>query len=511
MPLPWLRIAQAIATCAAAGAVSAAPALARGDQIAYRCDVDICIVDPDAPAAVTNLTDNGTTSLDGTPAWSPDGSKVAFVSTFGAGGRNVFVMDPDAQGNALNLATQLTFYPNVGGFLAKPVWSRDGTKVAFERNAGVFVVNSDGTTVTPVTVTADGAHPTWSPDGTSIAFSKGEQVYLASAAGGGTPVPLANGGGHDPVWSPDGTRIAFDAISPIGHDPFVDLHVVRVDGSGTPVVTPINYTQWTFAAWSPDGTTLAYRSTTGNDGHIRVVRGDGTRDMGLASAVNENDYEPVWSPDGARVAFHGYRYSLTDPTVQSNEVYVAKTSDGSGVPQVVTTGGKNYEPAWRPDPLRTPFVPILTPPGPAAPAPAAGSPAPAPARRPTVVWITKRIPYVPGSLNLFVGNYGCGGPACSVNSTGTAKGGTKSRGASAAAKKRKPKPKAIVVGRGKMVVPADSTRPLKLKLTRAGIALLRSRGNLTITVTVVTTGAARPRTTETKQVRVRYVRPKPKR
>ena len=183
-------------------------------------------------------------------------------------------MQPDAPGNAINIATQLTFFSDPGGYITDPVWSRDGTKVAFERKAslngavGVFAVASDGTTVTPTTITSDGVHPSWSPDGGRIAFSKGEQVYLASADGNGMPSALANGAGHAPVWSPDGTRIAFDGINPQEHDPFVDLHVVRVDGSGTPVITPINYTQWTFAAWSPDGTKLAYLSSSGTEGRI---------------------------------------------------------------------------------------------------------------------------------------------------------------------------------------------------------------------------------------------------
>ena len=88
------------------------PALALTDEIAYRCDVDICLVQPDAPGGVTNLTDNGTASLDGSPSWSPDGTRVAFVSTFGGGGQNIFVMQPDAPGDAINLATQLTHYPS---------------------------------------------------------------------------------------------------------------------------------------------------------------------------------------------------------------------------------------------------------------------------------------------------------------------------------------------------------------------------------------------------------------
>ena len=79
----WLRVLIVLVTAATAGGASAAPALALTDEIAYRCDADICLVTPDATGTVTNLTDNGNASLDDFPAWSPDGTKVAFVSNFG--------------------------------------------------------------------------------------------------------------------------------------------------------------------------------------------------------------------------------------------------------------------------------------------------------------------------------------------------------------------------------------------------------------------------------------------
>ena len=132
---PWLRLLVGLAIAAAVVAVGAAPALALTDEIAYRCDVDICLVQPDVPGGVTNLTDNGTTSLDGAPSWSPDGTQVAFVSTFGGGRANIFVMQPDAPGDAINLATQLTHYPNTGSADHRPglVARRDAGRVRTQR------------------------------------------------------------------------------------------------------------------------------------------------------------------------------------------------------------------------------------------------------------------------------------------------------------------------------------------------------------------------------------------
>ena len=493
-----LRLLIGVIAALGLAAVSAAPAFALTDEIAYGCDVDICLVQPDVPGSVTNLTDNGTASIDAHPAWSPDGTRVAFVSTFGgAGVHNIFVMQPDAPGDAINLATQVTHY-TVDSVVLALAWSRDGTKIAFERNSGISVAAADGTTVTPLVIAPLGAHPTWSPDGTKIAFSKGEQVFVADAAGGGTPAPLAGGGGHSPAWSPDGAKIAFDVIN--ATDQFVDLHVVNAAGGGQPVITPIPFSQWTFAAWSPDAQRIAYRSSTGSGGSIRVVHADGTGDTPLAGAAQENVYAPSWSPEGSRVTFQGYHF---DPAVLTNEVYVT-AADGSGTERAVTTGDKNVDPVWRPDPSRTPLAPGVTPAG-SAPAPGTGSPLPGPVQKPTVVWFTKRIPWTPGPLFSLppVAVYSCNGPACSVGSVAT----SSSRAATGAtARKRKRKPKAIVVARGRMVVPSGASRPLKLTLTKAGRALLLARRDLRITVTVTTTGAGRTKTVERHQVRI-YVKP----
>src|SRR6476646_3573976 len=232
-------------------AVSASAA----NEIAYECDVDVCLLDPAIPGSVTNLSDNGSTSYDEKPIWSPDGSKVAFVSDFtatGHGEKNVFVMEAAATGDAINLATQITHYSSGAKVIDDLAWSPDGSRIAYTRgtNAGddsVWVVNADGTTTFPLEIGGGGAkrHPTWSPDSSKIAYAvvknAPEQIYVASSAGGIGP-PLANGVGHEPNWSPNGSRIAFDAYHSGGFG-YVDLHVVAADGSGTPLIVPGAFTE----------------------------------------------------------------------------------------------------------------------------------------------------------------------------------------------------------------------------------------------------------------------------
>ncbi|HSC20674.1 MAG TPA: hypothetical protein VLC07_03010, partial [Solirubrobacterales bacterium] len=401
--------------------------------------------------------------------------------------KNVFVMPAAGAEDEINLATQISDFPKEGKTIDDLAWSPDGSRIAFTRgnNAGddkVWVENADGTSVFPLEIGGTGAkrHPSWSPDSSKIAYAvvknEPEQVFIASSLGG-IGQPLANGVGHEPNWSPDGTRISFAAYQHSNFGP-VDLHVVNADGSGTPLVVPASSnTQWTFEAWSPDSARIAYRSEAPSGAAIyRVMNADGSGDHPLASPGEGDARSASWSPDGSRVVFEG----TLIPETSKDNLYVAN-ADGSGSAQPLTSNGKSFDPAWR--------VVTAAPPG-QGPGQGSGTPqAPPPhpgAKKPKVVWITKRI-FVGGGPPPYVASYFCNAPKCAVATTGTAKGtmaaGVRFRPATASATKKK-QSKWVTIGKGKTTVPGGQSRKIALPLNKLGLAILRKHGKVTVKVTM---------------------------
>jgi Tol biopolymer transport system component len=249
-------------------------------------------------AELTRLTMNA--ASDGDPAWSPDGSRIAFHSNRD-GNNEIYVMNSDG--------SNLVRLTNASGDDSSPTWSPDGARIAFtsERtgNSNIYVMNADGTNVVRLTDPEyyySDVHPAWSPDGQRIAFMRwvtgGYDIFVMNADGSGlTALTTGDDDHRSPAWSPDGTRIAFSRAVDCYYYCEYDLAVMNADGSGvTPL--PIAACDEHDPAWSPDGSRIAFTSRQSYYGvgcptSVMVMRTDGTNATVL---TNGDASAPAWRP-----------------------------------------------------------------------------------------------------------------------------------------------------------------------------------------------------------------------
>ncbi len=291
----------------------AAPVTGLVGKMAFETDQGINVMNADTTGE-TNVTNNGFS-----PVWSPDGSKIAFVSDRDAGtvGNfvDLYVMNADGTG-----VTRITNSPLDDAF---PSWAPnqqqltytygnldcDGGEFGFQPE--VFVINADGSSPRNLTNTVlpDGLSD-WSPGGSSIAFARlptgdcsdGEGNILAMDSGGGNERLLANSpdGEIVPAYSPDGSRIAYvrESIDSSGNLVDESLYVMNADGSDQIKISP----------------------------DLRI----------------DEEGKPTWSPDGTKIAFSGNLPGEFGP----EQIFVIN-ADGTGFAQLTSGGSSRRGPSWQ--------------------------------------------------------------------------------------------------------------------------------------------------------------------
>ena len=240
-------------------------------------------------------------SGDWSPAWSPDGHRIAFHSDRD-GNREIYVMD----GNGSNQTRLTRDAANDMG----PTWSPDGRRIAFhsdrDENSDIYVMDADGSNQTRLTRgTSWDESPAWSPDGRRIAFEswgyERSGIYVMDADGSNQTRLTRGWDAWSPTWSPDGRRIAFSCWRD-GND---DIWVMDADGFNYSRLTRNEAADWS-PAWSPDGSRIAFESSRDGDLEIYVMDVDGSNQTRLTRDL-AGDMGPAWSPDGSRIAFESDR------------------------------------------------------------------------------------------------------------------------------------------------------------------------------------------------------------
>ena len=207
------------------------------------------------------------------PAWSPDGSALAYVS----GGKIYRVALDD------NKITKLTDGPDDDS----PAWSPDGTRLAFARGADLAVLNLASSSVATLFAGVPGVGSiAWSPDGLFLAFTRGPSIWTMDTFGFGLKAILTGTGGTEwqaPSWTPDSTRLVVTRVS--GGTSTVAL--AAADGSATR-----DLVAGTQGVMSPDGGRLL---VVGAGGRVAVTNASGVASRPF-TPDGATDAAPAWSP-----------------------------------------------------------------------------------------------------------------------------------------------------------------------------------------------------------------------
>lgn len=339
-----------------ADTISLAERRAIGGRIAYVSegggDAEVWLLDP-AGGAPRRLTADP--AQDYPAAAAPDGSALLVVSALDRGGvhgERLLRLPLPLRGAEDARPAQLG---PASGRVRAPAWAPDGSWIVFESDRESFRelyrVRPDGTELRRLTRNEQGNfEPAVSPDGRWIAFTSSRdgdaEVYVMRADGTEQRRLTAfYREDRTPMWSPDGRWIALVSDRE-GRD---RLFLVRPDGTGLRRLDLSADTAGRAgelegeAAWSPDGTRVAYTVRgPGRTSRIRVVGVGGGTWRNLGSHGEPVDAGPAWSPDGRYLAFYSSRAGDAD-------LYLMR-ADGSGVTRLTRTPGADWLPRWIPAP-----------------------------------------------------------------------------------------------------------------------------------------------------------------
>ena len=333
--------------------------------------------------------------VESAPKLSPDGKTFLFVSE-AAGNADVYTQRVDGR-NAINLTKDSTDAD------LQPAFSPDGSRIAFRserEGGGIFLMGATGESVRRLT--DFGFDPAWSPDGKSIAVAHEavqdplarntvSKLWLLDTETGERRL-LTEGDAVQPSWSPSGRRIAYWGLPPGSGQR--DLWTVATEGSGKPVrVTDDDAVDWN-PFWSADGKFLYFASD--RDGTMGLFRMAIDEKTGKASGTPEPLGTPsLWSGwfsssrDGRQIAYQSQAENSTIDSVtldserekpagepepilrgsllvrtldvspdgqwiafgsrgRREDIFLMR-SDGSGLKQLTNDAFKDRAPVWSPD------------------------------------------------------------------------------------------------------------------------------------------------------------------
>jgi len=174
--------------------------------------------------------------------------------------------------------------------------------------------------------------PVWSPDGTTLAFHSGIDIYTVPATGG--PVTHVIENAQWPTWSPDGTRLAFARAFPPG---VWDIWVLELStGALQQITTSPRYD--THPDWSHDGDKIVYKASRIDHDALYVYSFSTGLHTRLTSYTGES---PDWAPNDERIVFERHSFP------EGPDIMLVDYPSGDEQ-RIFWSGSGYYWPRWHP-------------------------------------------------------------------------------------------------------------------------------------------------------------------